>query len=163
MALLIDFINNFCKRQKEKDGLRWACFATPAESTSYRFAKKDLQDFPKIRHAGTKANPFYTNSSHCPVDSNIDIMEKIKYEAPFHKITLAGNILHLFLGQKPLPQALYDLTLLCKKVFMRNEMFVWLTHACLMIRRCSSYLMAVGCVILWQYWREANTTQIAAL
>jgi hypothetical protein len=49
------------------------------------------------------------------------------------------------------------------KVFMKNEMFVQLSHACLMIRCCSFYLMAVVSVILWQCWHETNTTQIAAL
>jgi len=50
--------------------------------------------------------------------------------------------------------SLTPLTLLCKKVFMRNEMSVWLTHACLMI---SSYLMAVGCV---SYCDNAGMKQI---
>lgn len=118
---IINYINDYCLKQREKDGLRWACFATPAESTAGRFAKKDLEDFPDIKHAGTKKIPFYTNSSHCAVDSDINIIERIKYEAPFHKITLAGNILHLFLGEKPSTKAIYDLVKICKE----NEVMFW--------------------------------------
>lgn len=111
---IVKYINNYCKEQRKKDGKRWACFATPAESTAWQFATKDLKDFPDIKYKGTKDAPFYTNSSHCPVDSDIDILDRISYEAKFHPLTLAGNICHLFLGSKPCPNALMDLVKYCK-------------------------------------------------
>ena len=75
--------------------------ATPAESTTYRFAKHDKEDFPDIITAAKDGmDPFYTNSSHLPVDYTNDIFEALDIQDQFQTLYTSGTVFHCFLGEK---------------------------------------------------------------
>ena len=76
--------------------------ATPAESTSYRFAKHDKKDFPNIITAAEEGNgtPYYTNSSHLPVGYTEDIFEALDMQDELHTLYTSGTVFHAFLGEK---------------------------------------------------------------
>ena len=76
--------------------------ATPAESTSYRFAKHDKKRYPDIITAseGKNETPYYTNSSHLPVSFTDDIFEALRIQDEFQTLYTSGTVFHAFLGQK---------------------------------------------------------------
>ncbi|MDE7210379.1 MAG: ribonucleoside triphosphate reductase, partial [Lachnospiraceae bacterium] len=75
--------------------------ATPAESTSYRLAKHDRSRWPDIRTAGRKGDaPYYTNSSHLPVDYTEDIFEALDIQDELQTLYTSGTVFHAFLGEK---------------------------------------------------------------
>lgn len=75
--------------------------ATPAESTTYRLAKHDVQRYPDIRTAGCKGDtPYYTNSSHLPVDCTADIFEALDIQDELQTLYTSGTVFHAFLGEK---------------------------------------------------------------
>ena len=76
--------------------------ATPAESTTYRFAKHDKKRYPDIITAseGKDAAPYYTNSSHLPVSFTDDIFEALRIQDEFQTLYTSGTVFHAFLGQK---------------------------------------------------------------
>lgn len=75
--------------------------ATPAESTTYRLAKHDKKRWPAIRTAG-KLNdtPYYTNSSHLPVDYTTDIFDALDIQDELQTLYTSGTVFHAFLGEK---------------------------------------------------------------
>lgn len=71
--------------------------ATPAESTTYRLAKHDVQRYPDIRTAGCKGDtPYYTNSSHLPVDCTADIFEALDIQDELQTLYTSGTVFHAF-------------------------------------------------------------------
>ena len=75
--------------------------ATPAESTSYRLAKHDRKRWPAIKTAGAKGDiPFYTNSSHLPVEYTADIFEALDVQDELQTLYTSGTVFHAFLGEK---------------------------------------------------------------
>ena len=75
--------------------------ATPAESTSYRLAKHDRKRFPDIKTAGKPGDtPYYTNSSHLPVDYTADIFEALDTQDELQTLYTSGTVFHGFLGEK---------------------------------------------------------------
>ncbi len=75
--------------------------ATPAESTTYRLAKHDREKWPDIitaGHAGDK--PYYTNSSHLPVDYTTDIFDALDIQDSLQTLYTSGTVFHAFLGEK---------------------------------------------------------------
>ena len=75
--------------------------ATPAESTSYRFAKHDVADFPDIITAAEKGGtPYYTNSSHLPVSFSSDIFDALDIQDDLQTRYTSGTVFHAFLGEK---------------------------------------------------------------
>ena len=75
--------------------------ATPAESTSYRLAKHDRAKWPEIRTAGkTGETPYYTNSSHLPVDFTEDIFAALDIQDELQTLYTSGTVFHAFLGEK---------------------------------------------------------------
>ena len=75
--------------------------ATPAESTSYRFAKHDKKQFPNIITAAENCGtPYYTNSSHLPVGYTEDIFEALDMQDELHTLYTSGTVFHAFLGEK---------------------------------------------------------------
>jgi len=74
--------------------------ATPAESTAYRLALKDKEQYPEIVTAGTKKTPYYTNSTQLPVNFTSDIFEALKLQDEIQCQYNGGTVLHLFLGEK---------------------------------------------------------------
>ena len=75
--------------------------ATPAESTSYRLAKHDRERWPKIRTAGKEGDvPYYTNSSHLPVEFSSDIFDALDIQDELQTLYTSGTVFHAFLGEK---------------------------------------------------------------
>ena len=75
--------------------------ATPAESTSFRFAKHDLKHYPDIITASEKSNaPYYTNSSHLPVSFTEDIFAALDIQDELQTLYTSGTVFHAFLGEK---------------------------------------------------------------
>lgn len=75
--------------------------ATPAESTSYRLAKHDRKKWPNIKTAGNQGDvPYYTNSSHLPVDFTSDIFDALDIQDDLQTLYTSGTVFHAFLGEK---------------------------------------------------------------
>ncbi len=74
--------------------------ATPAESTTYRFAKHDREMFPDIITASQSGTPYYTNSSHLPVGCTADVFEALDIQDELQMLYTSGTVFHAFLGEK---------------------------------------------------------------
>ena len=74
--------------------------ATPAESTTYRFAKHDKEAFPDIITANENGTPYYTNSSHLPVGYTEDIFTALEIQDELQTRYTSGTVFHAFLGEK---------------------------------------------------------------
>lgn len=75
--------------------------ATPAESTTYRLAKHDKKHYPDIITAGSEGDtPYYTNSSHLPVDYTTDIFDALDIQDELQTLYTSGTVFHAFLGEK---------------------------------------------------------------
>ena len=74
--------------------------ATPAESTTYRFAKHDKEQFPDIITANENGTPYYTNSSHLPVGFTEDIFSALDVQDDLQTLYTSGTVFHAFLGEK---------------------------------------------------------------
>ena len=75
--------------------------ATPAESTTYRFAKHDRKRYPDIITAAKEGDtPYYTNSSHLPVDYTEDIFSALDIQDQLQTLYTSGTVFHAFLGEK---------------------------------------------------------------
>ncbi len=85
---------------QEKYGDLFNLEATPAESTSYRFAKHDKAKFPDIITASEGDTPFYTNSSHLPVGYTEDLFEALDVQDELQTLYTSGTVFHAFLGEK---------------------------------------------------------------
>ncbi len=74
--------------------------ATPAESTSYRLAKHDVERYPGIITANENGTPYYTNSSNLPVGYTDDIFEALAVQDDIQTLYTSGTVFHAFLGEK---------------------------------------------------------------
>ena len=75
--------------------------ATPAESTSYRLAKHDKARYPEIITAGAEGEtPYYTNSSHLPVNYTADVFDALDIQDELQTLYTSGTVFHAFLGEK---------------------------------------------------------------
>ena len=74
--------------------------ATPAESTTYRFAKHDKKHYPDIITANENGTPYYTNSSHLPVGYTEDIFTALEIQDELQTRYTSGTVFHAFLGEK---------------------------------------------------------------
>ena len=86
---------------QEKYGDLYNLEATPAESTTYRLAKHDREEFPDIITAGQEGDvPYYTNSSHLPVEYTADIFDALDIQDELQTLYTSGTVFHGFLGEK---------------------------------------------------------------
>ena len=86
---------------QEEYGELYNLEATPAESTSYRLAKHDRAKWPDIKTAGKDGDtPYYTNSSHLPVDYTSDIFDALDIQDELQTLYTSGTVFHAFLGEK---------------------------------------------------------------
>ncbi len=83
---------------QEQTGDLFNLEATPAESTSYRLAKHDKEQFPDIITSGT-SDPFYTNSSQLPVDYTSDVFEALDHQEALQTKYTGGTMFHVFMGE----------------------------------------------------------------
>lgn len=105
-ARMVDF--------QESTGHLYNLEATPAEGTTYRFAKEDRARFPGILQAGTDANPYYTNSSQLPVGWTDDPFEALERQDELQGKYTGGTVLHLYTPERiPTAEA-------CRKLVRRS-------------------------------------------
>ena len=86
------------KDYQEQTGDLFNLEATPAESTSYRLAKHDKEQFPDIFTSGT-TEPFYTNSSQLPVDYTADVFEALDLQESLQTKYTGGTMFHVYMGE----------------------------------------------------------------
>lgn len=97
---ILDFMRNKIKDYQEETNNYYNLEATPAEGTTYRFAKEDRKRFPEILQAGTKEAPYYTNSSQVPVEYSDDIFEVLKLQDHLQTKYTGGTVLHGYLNER---------------------------------------------------------------
>lgn len=99
---VLDYMREKLSDYQEQYGALFNLEATPAESTSFRFAMHDKKDFPDIITAGDKTDgaPYYTNSSHLPVGYTDDIFEALDHQDELQIKYTSGTVFHAFLGEK---------------------------------------------------------------
>jgi ribonucleoside-triphosphate reductase len=85
---------------QEDTGHLYNLEATPAEGTTYRFAKEDRKRFPEILQAGTAEAPYYTNSSQLPVGFTDDPFEALERQDDLQRKYTGGTVLHLYLPEQ---------------------------------------------------------------
>ncbi len=85
---------------QEETGHLYNLEATPAEGTTYRFAKEDRRRFPDILQAGTTDQPYYTNSSQLPVGFTDDPFEALSRQEQLQRKYTGGTVLHLYMGER---------------------------------------------------------------
>lgn len=97
---LLDHIRERMLEFQEQTGHMYNLEATPAEGTTYRFAKEDKAAFPDIRQAGTEEKPYYTNSSQLPVGFTDDPFEALERQEVLQSKYTGGTVLHLYMGER---------------------------------------------------------------
>ena len=85
---------------QEETGHLYNLEATPAEGTTYRFAKEDKKRWPGILQAGTAEQPYYTNSSQLPVGFTDDPFEALMRQEQLQSKYTGGTVLHLYMGER---------------------------------------------------------------
>ena len=98
---VLNHMRNRLSDYQEQYGDLYNLEATPAESTSYRFAKHDRKQWPDIKTAGKEGDtPYYTNSSHLPVDFTEDVFDALDIQDELQTLYTSGTVFHAFLGEK---------------------------------------------------------------
>ena len=97
---LLDHIRARIVGFQEETGHMYNLEATPAEGTTYRFAKEDKKRWPDILQAGTPEMPYYTNSSQLPVGFTDDPFEALERQEPLQKKYTGGTVLHLYMNER---------------------------------------------------------------
>ena len=96
---ILDHIRAKMVEYQKRTGNLFNLEATPAESTTYRFAKEDKRRFPLILQAGTEKKPYYTNSSQLPVSYSDDPFEVLSHQENLQQKYTGGTALHLYMGE----------------------------------------------------------------
>lgn len=97
---LLDHVRARIREFQEETGSLFNLEATPAEGTTYRFAKEDRKRYPGILQAGTDENPYYTNSSQLPVGFTDDPFEALERQDELQRKYTGGTVLHLYMGAR---------------------------------------------------------------
>lgn len=97
---LLDHVRAVLVRFQEETGHLYNLEATPAEGTTYRFAKEDRKRFPDILQAGTAEAPYYTNSSQLPVGFTDDPFEALALQDELQTKYTGGTVLHLYMAEQ---------------------------------------------------------------
>ncbi|MCX5808034.1 MAG: anaerobic ribonucleoside-triphosphate reductase [Proteobacteria bacterium] len=111
---IIAHMNLLTDKIKRKEGIKVVLEQTPAESTSYRFARLDLRYFSPASGSVVKGDiasgeVYYTNSTHLNVKNHINPIERVTNEGIFHPLIEAGSISHVWLGEaQPSKEAIAD-------------------------------------------------------
>ena len=115
----LSFMREKIKILQEETGHYYNLEATPAEATSYRLAKKDVEKYPNIITAGDEV-PYYTNSSQLPVGFTDDIFETLELQDDLQSMYTGGTVLHFYLGE-----SIQDIEIaktLIKKIFTNYKL-----------------------------------------
>jgi len=111
---IIAHMNLLTDKIKRRDGIKVVLEQTPAESTSYRFARLDLRYFSPasgrvVKGDVSSGEVYYTNSTHLNVKNHINPIESVTNEGIFHPLIEAGSISHVWLGEaRPTKEAIAD-------------------------------------------------------
>jgi anaerobic ribonucleoside-triphosphate reductase len=97
---VLDLIRIRMQEFQEETGNLYNLEATPAEGTTYRFAKEDKKRFKDIIQAGFKENVYYTNSSQLPVDYTSDPFEALQLQDELQCKYTGGTVLHLYMNER---------------------------------------------------------------
>lgn len=97
---VLDHVRDRMVELQEATGHMYNLEATPAEGTTYRFAKEDLKRFPEIIQAGTEDQPYYTNSSQLPVGYTDDPFQALEDQEVLQGKYTGGTVLHLYMGER---------------------------------------------------------------
>ncbi len=97
---VLNFMREKLSDYQEEYGDLYNLEATPAESTSYRLAKKDKSLYPDIITASDDETPFYTNSSHLPVGYTDDLFTALDIQDELQTLYTSGTVFHAFLGER---------------------------------------------------------------
>ena len=97
---LLDHLRQRMVAFQEETGHMYNLEATPAEGTTYRFAKEDRRRFPGILQAGTSDMPYYTNSSQLPVGFTDDPFEALERQEELQRKYTGGTVLHLYMSER---------------------------------------------------------------
>jgi len=97
---LLDHVRSRMLACQEETGHMYNLEATPAEGTTYRFAKEDRKRFPGILQAGFPDKPYYTNSSQLPVGFTDDPFEALERQEDLQAKYTGGTVLHLYMGER---------------------------------------------------------------
>ena len=97
---LLDHVRGKMVEFQEATGHLYNLEATPAEGTTYRFAKEDRKRYPGILQAGTETNPYYTNSSQLPVAYTDDPFEAQEMQEELQTKYTGGTVLHLYMNER---------------------------------------------------------------
>ena len=96
---LLDHVRERMVEFQTDTGHMYNLEATPAEGTTYRFAKEDKKRFPDILQAGTPQHPYYTNSSQLPVGYTDDPFEALEMQEDLQRKYTGGTVLHLYMNE----------------------------------------------------------------
>ena len=97
---LLDHVRSRMVEFQESTGHLYNLEATPAEGTTYRFAKEDRRRYPGILQAGTPDQPYYTNSSQLPVGFTDDPFEALHRQDELQTRYTGGTVLHLYMNER---------------------------------------------------------------
>lgn len=97
---ILDFLRNKIKSYQEQTGNLYNLEATPAEGTTYRFAKEDKKRYQNIIQAGNEPNIYYTNSSQIPAGFTTDPFEALDLQDELQCKYTGGTVLHLYMTEK---------------------------------------------------------------
>jgi ribonucleoside-triphosphate reductase len=97
---LLDHVRMRIRGFQEETGHMYNLEATPAEGTTYRFAKEDRKRWPDILQAGTTGTPYYTNSSQLPVGFTDDPFEALARQEELQSKYTGGTVLHLYMNER---------------------------------------------------------------
>ena len=101
---MLDHMREKLRSYQEETGHLYNLEATPAEGTTYRFAKEDKKHYPEMIQAGFGENIYYTNSSQIPVDHTDDPFEALELQNKLQCKYTGGTVLHLYMDER-LPSA----------------------------------------------------------
>ncbi len=96
---VLDYMRQRMQDYQEETGELFNLEATPAESTSYRLARHDKQNYPDIIASGT-SDPYYTNSTQLPVDYTSDIFEALDQQESLQTRYTGGTVFHTYMGEQ---------------------------------------------------------------
>jgi anaerobic ribonucleoside-triphosphate reductase len=97
---LLDRVRERIRAFQEETGHMYNLEATPAEGTTYRFAKEDRKRYPGILQAGTDDMPYYTNSTQLPVGYTDDPFEALERQEELQRKYTGGTVLHLYMSER---------------------------------------------------------------
>ncbi len=96
----VSYVRERITEFQEETGHMYNLEATPAEGTTYRFAREDKKRFPDILQAGTEEGPYYTNSTQLPVGFTEDPFEALERQDALQTQYTGGTVLHLYMNER---------------------------------------------------------------